>query len=48
VFIWFILGEQILPSTYVGLVLIMAGLWLQQKKAAEKQDVAAGVANGGG
>jgi hypothetical protein len=48
VFIWFILGEQILPSTYVGLVLIMAGLWLQQKKAAQKQDAAAGVVSGGG
>jgi len=43
VFIWFILGERILPSTYVGLVLIMAGLWLQQK-----QDAAAGVASSGG
>ncbi|MCK0104701.1 DMT family transporter [Marinobacter sp. S0848L] len=32
VFIYFILGEVILPSTYVGLVLIIAGLWLQQKK----------------
>ncbi|MFT5988551.1 MAG: drug/metabolite transporter (DMT)-like permease, partial [Pseudomonadales bacterium] len=48
VFIWFILGERILPSTYVGLVLIMAGLWLQQKKAAQKQDAAAGVVSGGG
>ncbi|WP_372964396.1 DMT family transporter [Marinobacter sp.] len=32
VFIYVILGEVILPSTYVGLVLILAGLWLQQKK----------------
>lgn len=32
VFIAVILGEVILPSTYVGLVLIMAGLWLQQRK----------------
>ncbi|WP_323751515.1 DMT family transporter [Marinobacter sp.] len=32
VFIYFILGEVILPSTYIGLVLIIAGLWLQQKK----------------
>ena len=30
VFIYFILGEVILPSTWVGLVLIVAGLWLQQ------------------
>jgi hypothetical protein len=35
VFIYFILGEQILPSTYIGLVLIMMGLWLQQKKTKE-------------
>jgi drug/metabolite transporter (DMT)-like permease len=33
VFIYFILGEIILPSTYIGLVLIMAGLWIQQKRA---------------
>jgi len=32
VFIYFILGEQILPSTYIGLVMIVSGLWLQQKK----------------
>lgn len=31
VFIALILGESILPSTYVGLVLIVAGLWLQQQ-----------------
>ena len=30
VFIYFILGESILSSTYVGLVLIVAGLWVQQ------------------
>lgn len=30
VFIYFILGEVILVSTWVGLVLIVAGLWLQQ------------------
>lgn len=36
VFIYFILGEVILPSTYVGLVLIVAGLWIQQLKAKEK------------
>jgi drug/metabolite transporter (DMT)-like permease len=33
VFIYFILGEIILPSTYVGLVLIVAGLWIQQRRA---------------
>lgn len=37
VFIYFILGEQILPSTYIGLVLIMMGLWLQQKKTKERK-----------
>ena len=36
VFIYFILGEIILPSTYVGLILIVAGLWLQQRKARDK------------
>ncbi|MFN2359584.1 MAG: DMT family transporter [Marinobacter sp.] len=36
VFIYFILGEIILPSTYIGLVLIVAGLWMQQRKAREK------------
>ncbi|MDG5499404.1 DMT family transporter [Marinobacter sp. BGYM27] len=30
IFIHFILGEQILSSTYIGLVLIVAGLWVQQ------------------
>lgn len=30
IFIHFILGEEILNSTYIGLVLIVAGLWLQQ------------------
>ncbi|MBL1270975.1 MAG: drug/metabolite transporter (DMT)-like permease [Marinobacter maritimus] len=39
VFIYFILGEQILPSTYIGLVLIMAGLWLQQKKVKARERV---------
>lgn len=33
VFIYFILGEVILPSTYIGLVLIIAGLWIQQLRA---------------
>ncbi len=36
VFIYFILGEVILPSTYVGLLLILAGLWLQQKKTRDR------------
>ena len=43
VFIYFILGEQILPSTYTGLVLIMMGLWLQQKKVKEREQ---GLADG--
>ncbi|GGC58438.1 DMT family transporter [Marinobacter halophilus] len=37
VFIYFILGETILPSTYVGLALIMAGLWLQQMKVRKRE-----------
>jgi len=37
VFIYFILGEIILPSTYVGLVLIMGGLWLQQRKVKVRE-----------
>ncbi|NWO07901.1 MAG: DMT family transporter [Alteromonadaceae bacterium] len=37
VFIYFILGERILPSTYVGLVLIIGGLWLQQSKIRRRQ-----------
>ncbi|MBW4933957.1 DMT family transporter [Marinobacter sp. F4206] len=41
VFIYFILGEQILPSTYTGLVLIVAGLWLQQKKVRDREQVLA-------
>lgn len=41
VFIHFILGEQILPSTYIGLVLIMAGLWLQQKKLKAREEALA-------
>ncbi|EON93856.1 membrane protein [Marinobacter lipolyticus SM19] len=36
VFISLILEEVILPSTYVGLVLIVAGLWLQQRKVRER------------
>ncbi|WP_148863586.1 DMT family transporter [Marinobacter fonticola] len=31
VFIHFILGEEILNSTYVGLILIVVGLWWQQR-----------------
>lgn len=43
VFIYFILGERILPSTYIGLMLIMVGLWLQQKKVkAREQGLASG------
>ena len=41
VFIYFILGEQILPSTYIGLVLIVAGLWLQQKKVLVREQALA-------
>ncbi|GHD52008.1 hypothetical protein SAMN05216429_101327 [Marinobacter persicus] len=37
VFIYFILGEKILPSTYIGLVLIMGGLWLQQTKTRHRE-----------
>ncbi|MCG7198962.1 DMT family transporter [Marinobacter pelagius] len=37
VFIYFILGEVILPSTYTGLVLIMGGLWLQQRKVKARE-----------
>lgn len=36
VFISYILGEIILPSTYIGLVLIVAGLWIQQRKTRDK------------
>ncbi|MGP4843869.1 DMT family transporter [Marinobacter sp. 1Y8] len=38
IFIHFILGEQILSSTYIGLVLIVAGLWVQQgaRRRSEK------------
>lgn len=32
VFIHFVLGEAIMASTYVGLVLILGGLWLQQRQ----------------
>lgn len=41
VFIYFILGEQILLSTYIGLVLIVAGLWLQQKKVRAREQALA-------
>ncbi|MBW0146994.1 DMT family transporter [Marinobacter arenosus] len=41
VFIYFILGEQILPSTYIGLVLIVTGLWLQQKKVRDREQALA-------
>lgn len=36
VFIYFILGEVILTSTYIGLVLIIGGLWFQQHAARGK------------
>ncbi|BES70532.1 DMT family transporter [Marinobacter nanhaiticus D15-8W] len=39
IFIHFILGEEILESTYVGLVLIVVGLWWQQR--GRKRDLAA-------
>jgi drug/metabolite transporter (DMT)-like permease len=29
IFIHFVLGEHVVPSTFVGLVLIVGGLWLQ-------------------
>ncbi|EMP56108.1 hypothetical protein MSNKSG1_09553 [Marinobacter santoriniensis NKSG1] len=37
VFIYFILGEVILISTYIGLALIMGGLWLQQRKVKVRE-----------
>ncbi len=40
VFIYFILGEIILGSTYVGLVLIISGLWLQQRGVSASLDEA--------
>lgn len=40
VFIYLILGEVILPSTYVGLVLIVAGLWVQQRKVRKRMSQA--------
>ncbi|MDX1635116.1 MAG: DMT family transporter [Marinobacter sp.] len=36
VFIYFILGEVILTSTYIGLVLIIGGLWFQQHAARDR------------
>lgn len=41
VFIAWILGEVILPSTYVGLVLIVGGLWLQQRRTRRRMAEAA-------
>jgi len=38
VFIHFILGEDILMSTYGGLALIVSGLWLQQKKVRIREE----------
>ncbi|MDX1551916.1 MAG: DMT family transporter [Marinobacter sp.] len=43
VFIYFILGEIIMPSTYIGLILIVAGLWIQQRKARDKMGRASSV-----
>ena len=37
VFIHFVLGEVILPSTYLGLGLILTGLWLQQRRVAARE-----------
>jgi drug/metabolite transporter (DMT)-like permease len=34
VFIHFLLGEHILPSTFVGLMLIVVGLLVQQRKSS--------------
>lgn len=42
VFIYLILGEVILASTWVGLVLIVAGLWLQQVGARPSAGETAG------
>lgn len=39
IFIHFILGEEILKSTYIGLVLIVVGLWWQQR--GRKRELAA-------
>lgn len=36
VFISVILGEVIVASTWVGLILILAGLWLQQRKVSKR------------
>lgn len=36
VFISMILGEVILGSTWVGLILILAGLWIQQRKVRDR------------
>jgi hypothetical protein len=32
-----VLGEVILPSTYLGLGLILTGLWLQQRRVAARE-----------
>lgn len=42
VFIHFVLGEVILASTYIGLILILGGLWLQQWQRPLRKGAAAG------
>jgi drug/metabolite transporter (DMT)-like permease len=37
VFIHFILGETIYVTTFIGLVFIISGIWVQQKKVPEKK-----------
>ncbi|SFR52949.1 hypothetical protein SAMN05216203_1173 [Marinobacter daqiaonensis] len=39
VFIYLILGEVILPSTWAGLILIVGGLWLQQRDSRRREVV---------
>ena len=41
VFIHFVLGEVILASTYVGLALILGGLWLQQRRHPARREAPA-------
>jgi drug/metabolite transporter (DMT)-like permease len=36
VFIHFLVGEEILPSTFIGLVLIVVGLLIQQIKSGRR------------
>ncbi len=46
VFIHFLLGEHVLPSTFVGLVLIVMGLVVQQLKSRQTADGKRQTANG--